>query len=589
MRSKLLAIIPLLVAIYIGYDMIQRQEDQLLWGWRPFFLWITVWGAVLLTLGKHFSRLPQSVRLLGLSTGSGVLLSLAFPASPLTPLVFVGLVPLLIVEDTISKERKGPARWQVFKYAFNAFLIWNISTTWWVLNTSFMPGVVANVLNAILMATVFMLFHLARHALAEKFRPFLFCVFWIAFEYLHLFWDISWPWLHLGHMFAQYPSWVQWYEYTGVFGGSLWVLLANYWIWQWWSSDRKQNKRALVGFVLWIIIPIGVSLIRYMTYPLQDGEVEVVVVQPNFEPHYQKFDIPKTQQLDRFVTLSEEAITPQTDYVVFPETSFGYVLLNEVERDPHIARLREMIRPYPELNLITGIESYRVHDTRVDLESLRIRESDGLMYDVQNSAIQLTTGVPIDPYFKSKLVPGAEFFPFREWLPFIKPLVSMLQGSVAGVTKQEMREVFTSNVATVAPAICYESVYGAYVGEYVKLGADVIFVVTNDGWWDRTPGHRQHLKLATLRAIEHRRPVARSANTGISCFINQRGDILQPTQYDEATAIRGTIDPGTGFTFYTRWGDIIARLSVFLTIILMALGISRGLMQRTNERSAPLS
>ena len=89
-----------------------------------------------------------------------------------------------------------------------------------------------------------------------------------------------------------------------------------------------------------------------------------------------------------------------------------------------------------------------------------------------------------------------------------------------------------------APVICYESVYGEYSTGYIKKGAQAIFIMTNDGWWDNTAGHRQHLYFASLRAIEARRAIARSANTGISAFVNQRGDILQPTRYDEPIAIK---------------------------------------------------
>jgi apolipoprotein N-acyltransferase len=199
---------------------------------------------------------------------------------------------------------------------------------------------------------------------------------------------------------------------------------------------------------------------------------------------------------------------------------------------------------------------------------------------VQNSAVQIARDRPIDVYFKSKLVPGAEFFPFREYLPFIKPLVDMLQGSVAGLTGQKTRGVFRSEIANAAPVICYESVYGQYVGGYVRNGADVIFIVTNDGWWDKTPGHVQHLKIGAIRAIEHRKPIARSANTGISCFINARGDVLQPTKYRETIAISGKITPGEEMTFYTKWGDIIARIAVFLAVLVLERVITLSVMRK---------
>jgi apolipoprotein N-acyltransferase len=147
---------------------------------------------------------------------------------------------------------------------------------------------------------------------------------------------------------------------------------------------------------------------------------------------------------------------------------------------------------------------------------------------------------------------------------------------------QDTRDVFVSPESRVAPVICYESVYGEYCGGYIKNGAEIIFIMTNDGWWDETPGHIQHLKLGALRAIEHRRPIARSANSGVSCFINARGDILQPTAYGEAAAISGTVAPGTEITVYTTWGDMIARVAVFLAVLLLALTVTRSVVPSKN-------
>ena len=104
----------------------------------------------------------------------------------------------------------------------------------------------------------------------------------------------------------------------------------------------------------------------------------------------------------------------------------------------------------------------------------------------------------------------------------------------------------------------------------------MLFIGTNDGWWDNTAGHRQHLRYARLRAIETRRSIARSANTGVSALINQRGEILQPTKYGEAAAIRGELRLNQAITFYVRWGDVVARLAMFAAIILLLNTFVRG-------------
>ena len=142
----------------------------------------------------------------------------------------------------------------------------------------------------------------------------------------------------------------------------------------------------------------------------------------------------------------------------------------------------------------------------------------------------------------------------------------------------------SSSRARIAPVICYESIFGEYHNGYIKKGAQAIFIMTNDGWWDNTAGHRQHLYFASLRAIETRRGIARSANTGISAFVNQRGDILQPTKYGEAVAIKGSLHLNDAITFYVRWGDIIARVALFLTAIFLLNTIVKGKLKKAGKK-----
>ena len=182
----------------------------------------------------------------------------------------------------------------------------------------------------------------------------------------------------------------------------------------------------------------------------------------------------------------------------------------------------------------------------------------------------------VEIYHKAKLVLGVETLPFK----FItKPLESLFDlGGTSGSLGTSKEPVnFEVGKAKIAPTICYESIYGDYVTDYVKEGAEALFVITNDGRWDNSNGHRQHMYLSSLRAIENRRYVVRSANTGISCFINSRGDIYHPSSYDEAIAIRDEIYLNHKITFYTLYGDLIGRISILVSIWLLVSMLANGL------------
>jgi apolipoprotein N-acyltransferase len=162
-------------------------------------------------------------------------------------------------------------------------------------------------------------------------------------------------------------------------------------------------------------------------------------------------------------------------------------------------------------------------------------------------------------------------------MPFpslFKPLESFaidLGGTMGSLGTQEERSVLFSHDKKVgiAPVICYESAYSDYVAEYIRNGANLIFIITNDGWWENTPGHKQHLAYAKLRAIETRREIARCANTGISCFITPYGEIEQATAYWEQAIITKNLTPNNLQTLFVKFGDIISYASSFIAIMLL--------------------
>lgn len=577
-----------LISVWMAFDMVRRNNEELLWGYRPLVFFLAFWGLLVLLFEQRFSASPNRLRWLGLSTLSGVLLGVGFPdIIPLPFLMFIGFVPMLMVEREISTDWGGADRWELFKFAYHAFVVWNVIATYWVANTAFVAGIFAIWVNALLMSIPFLLFHTTRQYV-PRLGYLAFIAYWLTFEYVHLRWELTWPWLTLGNSFAEFPAFIQWYEFTGVFGGGLWILLANVLALRLWGAYRNRQQPVLwpaIRFGAWILVPALISVAMYSGHEEQGVERDVVVVQPNFEPHYEKFDrVPEQEQVTRFLELSTPLVDENTDYLLFPETSFGLVETSQPNSYPAIQRIRSTFREFPGLNIISGIDAYNIFEpgeprSRAVREQVR-RPGDTLFYEILNAAIQIQPGnQDVQLYRKSKLVPGPEILPYRGIFFFLKPLIEKLEGTTAGVGTQPERSVMSSQAGKVAPAICYESVFGEYVTGYIKKGAQAIFIMTNDGWWDNTAGHRQHLYFASLRAIETRRAIARSANTGISAFINQRGDILQPTRYDEPVAIKGSIRFNDAITFYIRWGDAIARVALFAAIILLLNTFVRSRMK----------
>ena len=192
-----------------------------------------------------------------LSILSGILLILSWPPHGFPLLAFFAFVPLFFVsDDLLEKEPKFPF-WNGLWHAYIAVLIWNIGTTWWIWNITPVGSVAALALNGFFMAIVFGCWQRFRSLkLPPMAAPVALIAFWCTWEYLHLNWDLTWPWLNLGNVFSNSTEFVQWYEITGTFGGTIWVLASNFFCYFLLKNIRKNRKAALIhgiALILWIV------------------------------------------------------------------------------------------------------------------------------------------------------------------------------------------------------------------------------------------------------------------------------------------------------------------------------------------------
>jgi len=514
----------------------------------------------------------------------------SWPTNGFTPLVFFGLVPLLLIEDFIIRDNLGKKNLRILFYSVIAFLTWNIITTWWIINSSLLGVIFANIINTSLYTVIFILYSLLKRKLGVNAGIIFLITFWISFEKFHLNWQFSWPWLNLGNVFSERIDWIQWYEYTGVFGGTLWVLLSNCFLFklirQYDSSHRpsairsvKYYSTALWGTLILIITPIVISLLMNNKYEVED-EFKVMLIQPNIDPWDAKF-VKTNTNLDFFKVLkdlSENELTNQYDFLVAPETYFSEGIGENVDYFEYTRlsdSISDFLKKFPNTNFISGISLYKTYQNEEKSPTRSANKiRDNVWIDYYNSAINLSNSKPFEVNHKTKLVVGTEFMPYK-WIlePIIGNLMLDLGGTIVSKASQPISElnVFehsTKDLKTV-PIICYETVYGEFVSNYTNKGADFITIISNDAWWGNTAGHKHLLSYARLRAIENRRYIVRSANSGISSIINHKGEIISTLPYGEYGILTGTAKKVSGKTFYNIYGDFIARISIFISMSML--------------------
>jgi apolipoprotein N-acyltransferase len=517
---------------------------------------------------------------------SALLLSAAWPINGFTFIIFGALIPLLFLENSIRLSDFKRRGLLVFGYSYLTFLLWNLLITWWLINSSLIGMLFANICNSFFYAIIFTCFSWAKTRLPNRSAYLFLIALWLAFEKLHLSWDFSWTWLNLGNVFSENIYWIQWYEYTGVFGGSLWVLVINVWLFNVFKNHNtilgyKPLARKMIAPLIFIALPIAFSLYLYEKVEEGSKDIKVLLLQPNIDPYNTKYSLTNSSFIDLWKKQVQPFYSDSLDYILSPETYFaeGY---GEEFREFNGSKLHEELQQelakIPLTQYITGIQFYDLYaqEKAPSLTANLIRK--GLWADYYNSALAEQSNEIFQIYHKSKLVVGVENMPFKSVLkPLLGDVLLDFGGTVASRVTQKKRDVFshTNSKLKAAPIICWESIFGEFVTGYVNEGATFLAVISNDAWWGETPGHKQLLSYTRLRAIETRRDIARSANTGISSIINAKGEIINQTSYNTKTALIGKLSSRSNLTFYVRFGDIIARWSVFVAGLFFLLALSR--------------
>jgi apolipoprotein N-acyltransferase len=520
---------------------------------------------------------------------SGSMLWLAWPERGFSPFIFIAFIPLLWIEEQLLARDIRRVYLRIFLYYYLTFLSWNVLTTYWIWHSSNAGSIVAIAANSLLMAIIWIIYFSTRKRYGTLVGYFSLICYWVAFEFLHLNWELSWPWLTLGNAFAHNPKWIQWYEYTGALGGSIWILIVNMVFYLLIKNLFKKNTMPKIrrintvilstaSFVL-IVFPLLISFYLYGKRPDKGSPFRVTVVQPNIDPYNEKFNGPASDQLAKLLRLSSTMIDSTTDLLLGPETALAEgIWEEEIFTDRNINTILMFNDAFPRLQILMGLSSFHAYgkDEKPSLTARKFRDADAF-YDAYNTAMLVNSGDSIQLYHKSKLVPGVEKMPYPSVFGFLEDYAIQLGGTSGSLGVQKERTNFILSDGTrIAPAICYESVYGGFMSNYIRAGAELITIITNDGWWKDTPGYRQHKDYARLRAVEFRKSIARSANTGISCFINQRGDIIKETGWWEEDVISETLYKNSTITFYARYGDYLGFIAAFLSVcILLFMGVKR--------------
>jgi apolipoprotein N-acyltransferase len=472
---------------------------------------------------------------------AGGLLALSFPPFPLGFLAYVApAVALLAVRGASVRQ----TAWCGFVFG----LVFHLATLYWTGWVTIAGMLTMAIVLGLYVALVFAGFAYVRRFLGER-AVWLFPVFWIAHEYLRGLGDLAFPWTNLSLSQVGYLNLIQFADITGDLGVGFWVVLINVVVYKMivaWTEPRRHPVGAYAAIIILLfVLPF---LYGWGTIERMESEetVRVAVLQGDIDS-YHKWD-------SAYVDLSFAVYEAQTraaaahgaELIVLPETATPVYL----RAKPHYRRSLRNLAEDTGVPMLVGTLEYK-----------SIPEGGYLSY---NAAVALDAQ-GYHPNFHAKL----QLVPLGEWIPFsdrIK-ILDRLEVGGAHFTAGEKLVLFDHPKGPYAAAICFESVFPDIMRRLVRAGARFLVNITNDGWYGMSSGPTQHALIAVYRAIETRRPIARSANTGISVFIDRAGRLRSPSDQYVPDCIIVNLELGSEeeTTFFVRHGMFLGRFCTLLT------------------------
>jgi apolipoprotein N-acyltransferase len=492
---------------------------------------------------------------------SGILLAFSFPSwNPAwdgSYLAFIALIPLFF-----ACEKQSPK--MVFCLGFVSGLFsFAISVSWVTISMHQYGGLPWSV-SAFLM--ILLSAYLAIYVgcfiwvvgLSEKHLLVVAPFAWVALEYLRGQLLTGFPWNALGYSQYRHLPFIQIADITSVYGVSALIVFTNVALFLIIQTAWNQKIIAKMPAVALSAVLAGTFLYGYyrLSLPMGIGEpLRVAVVQGNIDQAIKWTPSVRDKTLETYEKLSF-SFSKQADLVIWPEAALPIFFQNE----PLVQQRLVDLTQRGDYALLFGSPAFKA-------------EKSGQI-SLLNSAYLLSpslTGTPLFQYDKMHLVPFGEYVPLKTALFFVDKMVTGIGEFIPGNDATVMEMSFDKDGVSAPPiigtAICFEVIFPELVRQFVKNGANVMTTITNDAWFGRSAAPYQHFSMVVFRAIENRVPFARSANTGLSGFIDAHGTILQRSDLFVEEARREDLSRGFRKTVYTVYGDFFAIGSLIFTFI----------------------
>jgi apolipoprotein N-acyltransferase len=492
--------------------------------------------------------MPQTIMIIL----SAILTGLAHQPLGLGWLAWFSLIPFIFGIQKICSFKDH------LKLGFTWGFFYNLTIIFWIaqnLGTSLTIGIISMFSAVILFAMntilIMLVFYFIKRRVGQ-FSYLLLPLIWVSIEYIRSFGALANPWISLANTQIDFLTLIQNAEYTGIYGISFWLVLLNLLGYEWY---REKNKKSAFSWLVVFCLPwvTGLIIMPVPVTNIQDS-IDVTIVQPNLHLSEKRQQGATPKNINNLLKLSFSDNYEKDRLVIWPETStISYLLQNGGRYLNQIQRLLSIT----DSELLTGLPLYKAD-----------HEGKNLFY---NSIAHIKADTVSNVYDKIHLVPMGEYIPLSAIFPSLKKL----NLGQANFEHGNEYTIFEYKGHKLAGMVCLESTFPQLNRQFVKNGAEVLFYVVNDGWYETPPEPQQHARQTVFRAIEFRRPILRCANTGISQIVDASGNIRYQTQLNQSEVIRASVVPNSALTFYTKFGDVFAWVNILIIMVFLGRGKSK--------------
>ncbi len=477
---------------------------------------------------------------------SGVLLTLSFPNNEFYFIAFFALIPFFSSLGSMT-----------VKESFNSGLFTGIihyfTLIYWIVPTVHVYGKLHIVLAISTLAFLcsYLALYPALFALIYKktdpgpyIAPLFAASLWVGLEYIRTYAFTGFSWGALGY--SQYSNLllVQIADFSGVYGVTFLIVLTNFVLSLLYLKMKHNRKDKLFIHILYTLILLGGTVFYgYKKINIIHSSMEtakqatISVIQGNIKQDQKWSDAFKKQTVEKYIRLSEKAARHKPDLIIWPETALPFYYGVDKRLSDQVDKCIRSTKS----NYLIGSPAFTSSE-----QDIRFFNRAYML-----NRFSIVTGT----YDKHHLVPFGEYVPLGNYLTFLGKITAQAGNFSPGGTLFNPLEF---NDHQTGVLICFEILFPSIAAEFVKNGADLLTTITNDAWFGYTSAAKQHFSIAVFRAIESRRTVARAANTGISGFIDPKGNVLAATPLFTDQAITQKIPALKQISFYTRYGDMFA-------------------------------